>query len=63
MEVTSRLKKARINVSELLYDAFWVKAARSKKGQWHGLNGRENMLCRDAVSRQWSVWQENAAAM
>ena len=54
----SRSKRARVNVSELLHDAFLAKAARSKEKQWHGLNGREN----EAVSKQWNAWQENAAA-
>ena len=37
----SRLKKARVNVSDLLHDAFLVKAARSKEKQWHGLSGHD----------------------
>ena len=61
-EMDSRLKKARANVSELLHDAFLVKAGRSKEKQWHGLNGREKLLFLEAVSKQWNAWQENAAA-
>ena len=34
-EMEPRLKKARANVSELLYDAFFVKSARSKEKLWH----------------------------
>ena len=49
-------------MSELLRDAFLVNATRSKEKQWHGLDGREKLLFRDAVSKQWSAWQENAAA-
>ena len=30
-EMESRLKKARVNVSELVHDAFLVKTARSKE--------------------------------
>ena len=58
----SSLKKARVNVSELLDDAFFVKAARTKEKQWHSLNGHENLLFLEAVSKQWNAWQENAAA-
>ena len=47
----SRLDKARANVSELLHDAFLVKAARSKEKQWHGLNGHEKLLFLEAVSK------------
>ena len=38
------LKKARVDVSELLHDAFLVKAARTKEKQWHRLNGHEKLL-------------------
>ena len=55
-------KKARVNVSELLHDAFLAKAARSKEKQWLGLNGREKLLFHEAVSKQWNAWQEIAAA-
>ena len=58
----SSLKKARVNVSELLHDAFLAKAARSKKKQWYSRNGREKLLFFEAVSKQWNAWQENAAA-
>ena len=58
----SRLKKARVNVSELLHDAFLAKGARSKEKQWHVLNGYEKLLFLEAVSKQWKAWQENAAA-
>ena len=58
----SRLKKARVNVSELLHDAFLADAAQSKAKQWHGLNGREKLLFLEAVSQKWNAWQENAAA-
>ena len=58
----SRLKKARVNVSELLHDAFLAKAARSKEKQWHGLIGLGKLLFLGAVSKQWHAWQENAAA-
>ena len=61
-DMESRLKKARVNVSELLHDAFLVKAARSKEKQLHGLNGCEKLLFFEAVSKQWNAWQENAAA-
>ena len=61
-EVESRLKRARVNVSELLHDAFIAKAARSQEKQWHGLNGREKLLFLKAVSKQRNAWQENAAA-
>ena len=61
-EVESRLKKACANVSELLHDAFLVKAACSNENQWHGLNGREKLLFLEAVSKQWNAWQEIAAA-
>ena len=57
----SRLKKARVNVSELLHNAFLVKAARSKEKQWHGLSGHHNLLFLEAVSKQGNAWQENAA--
>ena len=57
----SRLEKARVNVYELLHDAFLAKAARSEEKQWHGLNGREKLLFLAAVSKQWNAWQENAA--
>ena len=30
--------------------------------QLHGLNGREKLLFLEAVSKQWSTWQETAAA-
>ena len=56
------LKKACVNMSELLHDAFLVQAARSQKTQWHGLNGYEKLLFLEAVSKQWNAWQENAAA-
>ena len=46
-------------MSELLHHA---KAARTKEKQWHALNGREKLLFLEAVSKQWSAWQENAAA-
>ena len=59
--VESKFKKARVTVTELLHDAFLVKAARSKEKQWHGLNGREKLLFLEAVSKQWNAWQENAA--
>ena len=49
-------------MSELLYDAFLVKTARSKEKQWHGLSGHEKLLFLEAVSKQWNAWQENAAA-
>ena len=39
-----------------------AKAARSREKQWHGLNGREKLLFIEDVSKQWSAWQENAAA-
>ena len=58
----SKSKRARVNVSELLHDAFLAKAARSEEKQWHGLNGRDKLLFLDAVSKQWSARQENAAA-
>ena len=62
-EMESRLKKASVNVSELLHDAlFLAKAARSKEIQWHGQNGREKLLFLEAVSKKWNAWQENAAA-
>ena len=60
--IESRLKKARVNVSELLHDAFLVKSARSKEKRWHALKGHEKLLFLDAVSKQWNSWQENAAA-
>ena len=55
-------KRARVNLSELLHDAFLVNAARSKEKQWHGLKGHEKLLFLEAVSKQWNAWQENAAA-
>ena len=58
----SRLKKGRVNVSELLQDEFLKKAARSKEKQWHGLNGHEKLLFLEVVSKPWNAWQENAAA-
>ena len=58
----SRLKKARVNVSELLHDAFLVKAARSMEKQWHGLSGHEKLLLFEVVSKQWNAWHENATA-
>ena len=58
----SRLKKARVNASELLHDAFLAKAAPSKEKQWHGLNGNEKLLFLEAVSKQWNAWQDNAPA-
>ena len=61
-EMESRLKKARSNVFELLHDACLAKAARSKEKQWHGLNGCEKLLLLEAVCKQWSAWQRNAAA-
>ena len=60
--MASRLKRARVNLSELLHDAFLAQAARSKEKQWHGLKGREKLLFFEAVSKQWNAWQENAAA-
>ena len=54
-DMESRLKKARVSVSELLHDALLAKAARTREKQWHGLNGREKLLFLDA-------WQENVAA-
>ena len=54
----SKLKKARVNVSEWLHDTFLAKAARSEEKQWHGLNGREVLLFLEAVSKQWNAWQE-----
>ena len=57
----SRLKKARVNVYELLHDAFLAKAGQSEEKQWHDLNGREKLLFLAAVSKQWNAWQENAA--
>ena len=50
-------------MSEFLYDAFLVKAARTKEKQWHCLHGHEEVLFLEAVSKQWNAWQENAAAM
>ena len=58
----SRLKKGRVNVSELLHDAFPANAARSIEKQWHGLNGREKLLFLQAVTKQWNTWSGNAAA-
>ena len=58
----STLKKARVDVSELLHDALLVNAARVKEKQWHGLNGHEKLLFLEAVSKPWNAWQENAAA-
>ena len=58
----SKSKRARVNVSELLHDAFLAKAVRSKEKQRHGLNGREKLLFLGAVSKPWNAWQENAAA-
>ena len=57
-EKGSGMKKASVNVSKLLHGACLVKGARSIKKQWHGVNGREKMLFLEAVSKQWSVWQE-----
>ena len=45
-------KRARVNVSELVHDAFLAKAARIKEKQWHGLNGREKLLFFEAISRR-----------
>ena len=50
----SSLKKARVNVSELLHDEFLAKAARSKAKQWYGLNGREKLLFFEAFSKERS---------
>ena len=58
----SSLKQARVNVSELLHDAFLVKAARTKEKQCQSLNGHEKLLFLEVVSKQWKTWQENAAA-
>ena len=58
----SKLKKARVNVSDLLHDAFLVKAVRSREKRWHGLNGRGKLLFLEAVSKQWNAWEENAAS-
>ena len=60
--VETKSKRARVNVSELLHDAFLAKAARSQDKQWHGLNGPERLLFLEAVSKQRNAWQENAAA-
>ena len=60
--VESKSQRARVNVSELLHEAFLAKTARSKEKQWHGLNGRERLLFFEAVSKQWNAWQENAAS-
>ena len=49
----SRLKKARVNVSELLHDAFLAKAARSKEKQRHSRIGLGKLLFLGAVSKQW----------
>ena len=58
----SKSRRARVNVSELLHDAFLAKAARAKEKQRHGLNGRWKLPFLEAVARQWNAWQENAAA-
>ena len=58
--VESKSKAARVNVSELLHDAFLAKATRFKEKQWHGLNGREKLLFLEA--KQWNARQENGAA-
>ena len=57
----SKSKRARVNVSELLHDAFVARAARSKEKHWH-VNGREKLLFLEAVSKQWNAWQDKAAA-
>ena len=58
----SKSKRARVNVSELLHDAFLTKAARSKEKQWHGLNGLEKLQFLEAASKQWDAWKDKAAA-
>ena len=50
-------KRARVNVSELLHDAFLAQAARSEEKQWHGLNGRERLLFLEAVSNGMHGWK------
>ena len=55
----AKSKRARVDVSESLHDAFLAKAARSQEKQWHGVNGRERLLFLEAVSKQWNAWLEN----
>ena len=55
-------KQHKGDVSELVAEAFLAKAARSKEWRWKAMSGREQILFREAVTKQWAAWLENDAA-
>ena len=55
-------KRPRDDLAGLISQAFVAKAAKTKELRWKSMAGRDQLLFREAVGKQWAAWLENGAA-